>query len=347
MGGRQDAASRAMSPSSAVSYPESNPTEIRSTSSSKSSSPAHVEQATYRSVNLMQNHIYLRSPYDPLPAHIADLVAMARKPRQYPGRSLEEIRRDVALRCMELRAGEPDVQSYFNKLLPPGLEGPLKRIEGTPMLKHAVPNDPLSKHSVSGPKPDMIYGYNRSDAFTASQQAHLSTIGHQINANTYDLLCPFFVLEFKGDKPPHPGSLWVATNQCLGASASCVNMADRLNCQLRQCKDITVHEVNTAAFSIATNGTEARIFITWKHDSQDFYMQRIRGFYIQEPEQFLEFCKYIGNILDWGLNQRLRAVGDSLDILLEDSRKRTSEVAKSRPPSGSASSSGRSKLRKT
>ncbi|KAF4637559.1 hypothetical protein G7Y89_g541 [Cudoniella acicularis] len=36
-------------------------------------------------------------------------------------------------------------------------------------------------------------------------------------------------VEFKADGPGGSGSLWVATNQCLGASVSCVNIAERLN----------------------------------------------------------------------------------------------------------------------
>lgn len=58
--------------------------------------------------------------------------------------------------------------------------------------------------------------------------------------------------------------------------------------------------VDTAAFSIAMDSMEARLY--GKHNSIAFYMQSVRNFSIQEPEQYLEFGKYVRNILDWGKN---------------------------------------------
>ena len=46
----------------------------------------------------------------------------------------------------------------------------------------------------------------------------------------------------------------------------------------------------------------------------------------------MEFCKHVQNIIDWGKDKRLKEIQDSLDNLLEESRRRTSEAAKSRPP---------------
>jgi hypothetical protein len=93
------------------------------------------------------------------------------------------------------------------------------------------------------------------------------------------LIYPFFVIEFKGDGP-----LWVATNQCLGGSASCVNVAERLNCQLRHCKSDKIRPIDSAAFSIAMNGTEARLYISWKHNELDYYIQKIDSFLLQKPK---------------------------------------------------------------
>jgi hypothetical protein len=139
----------------------------------------------------------------------------------------------------------------------------------------------------------------------------------------------------------------VATNQCLGGSTSCVNIAENLKRQLRACNSDKVQPINSAAFSIAISGTEARLYISWKHSELDYYMQKVRSFLLQEPDNYLEFRKYVRNIIDWGNDTRLKEIRNSLDILLEESRKRTSEAAKSRqPPSdGSATSSG--KMRKS
>jgi hypothetical protein len=90
----------------------------------------------------------------------------------------------------------------------------------------------------------------------------------------------------------------VATNQCLGGSASCVNIAERLNRQLRECKSAEVQPIDSAAFSIAMSGTEARLYISWKHNELDYYMRRVKSFLLQEPDHFLEFRKYVRNIID-------------------------------------------------
>jgi hypothetical protein len=51
------------------------------------------------------------------------------------------------------------------------------------------------------------------------------------------------------------------------------------------------------------------------------------------------FRKYVRNIIDWGKGKRLEQIRESLDNLLEESRKRTSEAAKSRPQSSDDSAS--------
>lgn len=96
------------------------------------------------------------------------------------------------------------------------------------MAKHTVPRTG-SKLKLSTPVPDMLYGY-RDRTFT--QQSQLISMGTEPIANSAGLLYPFFVVEFKGDG----GSMWVATNQCLGGSMSCVKMAEDLNRRLMQCK---------------------------------------------------------------------------------------------------------------
>jgi len=112
------------------------------------------------------------------------------------------------------------------------------------------------------------------------------------------LIYPFFVIEFKADGPGGSGSMWVATNQCLGGSASCVNIAECLNRQLRQCENKKVQPMGSAAFSIAMNGTEARLYVSWKHDELDYYMRNVKSFLLQEPEQYVQFRKYVLNIIE-------------------------------------------------
>jgi hypothetical protein len=60
---------------------------------------------------------------------------------------------------------------------------------------------------------------------------------------------------------------------------------------------------------------------------------------LQRPDHFLEFRKYVRNIIDWGKDKRLKEIRDLLNSLLEKNRKMASQLAKSRlPPSDNAAS---------
>ncbi|KAK0655310.1 hypothetical protein B0T16DRAFT_498960 [Cercophora newfieldiana] len=69
------------------------------------------------------------------------------------------------------------------------------------------------------------------------------------------------------------------------------------------------------------NGTEARLYVSWKHSDLDYYMQK----------DYIDFRKHVKNIIDWGKDKRLKDIRESLDNLLEESRKRASGAAKHKP----------------
>lgn len=54
-------------------------------------------------------------------------------------------------------------------------------------------------------------------------------------ATSRGLRFPFFVTEFKAAGGTR-GDLWVATNQCAGASAACLNAVSQLNWALQNCE---------------------------------------------------------------------------------------------------------------
>ncbi|KAF2455207.1 hypothetical protein BDY21DRAFT_289948 [Lineolata rhizophorae] len=290
-----------------------------------------VEDSSYRDQNLAFNHVYMRERYEQFPEHVSSLVDHVRRDRESPGPSPDEVWQDMDLTALETKGlDEPEVEDYFrDRVFPKPKQGDdLRRSDRQPMSRYAVPNaGPQFK--VSNPFPDMLYGYSRHHAFP-NQQTQLISMGNEMNgtANSQSLMYPFFVIEFKGNG----GDLWVATNQCLGASTSCINIAERLNDQLRKCKSSKVKPVDSTAFSIAMNGEVARLYVSWKHSDLDYYMQKVDNFLLQKPQDYIEFRKHVKNIIDWGKDTRLKEIRESLDTLLEESRKRTSETAKSRPP---------------
>ena len=314
--------------------------------SGRSSGTRLVENPLYRDMNLAENNVYFRHPCEQFPDHIASLVEYVGGDRDSPGPSLDQVRQDTNLYDLGMGSAEPDVEKYFQANIfpnPKSSDG-LKRTDRLPMAKRAVP-DVGSNLKVSGPMPDMLYGYNRNGAFP-QQQAQLRSMGNEMVANSQGLIYPFFVIEFKGDGPSGDGSLWVATNQCLGGSVSCVNIAECLNRQLRQCNNKEIKPIDSCAFSIAMNGTEARLYISWKHDELNYYMRSVESFLLQKPNDYVAFRKYVRNIIDWGKDKRLKEIRDSLDSLLEESRKTASQQAKSRPSPSDDSVSSRGHKRK-
>ena len=304
----------------------------------RSSARSLVECPYYRELNLASNNIYMRENHEEFPDDVANLICDVSKDRDSPGPSPDQLRRDVVLGRLETEGlDESMVEHYFHARISPDQLDSVDRADRQAMAEHTVPSTG-SKSRVSDPVPDSLYGYSRPAAF-AQQRAQLISMGTQPMANSQRLLFPFLVIEFIGNG----GDLWVATNQCLGGSTSCVNMAECLNEQLRQCKSNAIQTINSAAFSIAMSGTEARLYISWKHDELDYCMQKIKGFYLQDPEHYIMFRKYVRNIIDWGKEKRLNEIRNSLDSLLEENRQRASEAAKSRQPSsdGSGTSSGK------
>jgi hypothetical protein len=321
------------------------PSNISGASTASSRKKSLVEDPNYRRLNLAANHIHIHSSREQFPQHIAGLLNEVRKDRDSPNPSSDQVCQDTRLEDLEMGTAEPDVEKYFHTYVFPDPEPTdiLKRTDRNPMAKHAVP-DVGSSLKVSTPVPDMLFGYT-DEAFPQQQIQHIS-MGNEIVANSQGLIYPFFVIEFKADGPSGTGSLWVATNQCLGGSASCVNIAERLNCQLRQCKSDKVQPIDSAAFSIAMSGTEARLYISWKHDELNYYTRKVDSFLLQSPEYYLKFRKYVRNIIDWGKDKRLKEIRDSLDSLLEENRKTASQLAKSHPPPSDDSACSSSHERK-
>ncbi|KAH6722717.1 hypothetical protein BKA61DRAFT_569227 [Leptodontidium sp. MPI-SDFR-AT-0119] len=76
----------------------------------------------------------------------------------------------------------------------------------------------------------------------------------------------------------------------------------------------------------------SRLYVSWKRNELDYYMKHVDSFLLQKPRDYIEFRKHALNIIDWGKDERLNKIRDSLNSLLEESRKAASQRAKSRPP---------------
>jgi hypothetical protein len=166
--------------------------------------------------------------------------------------------------------------------------------------------------------PDILYGYVR-EGFTPKQQSQLDMMGYnEYTANNRGLTYPFFVVELKGDD----GSLRVATNQCIGGAAACINMVEKLNRSIEPLPTSTVSPVETTVFSIVMNESEARLFVSWKEGDDGsggggYYTQQIEGLLVYKPNDYLLLRRFVRNVLEWGKDRRRRQIGAVLDATLQ------------------------------
>ncbi|CAK7235519.1 hypothetical protein SCUCBS95973_009295 [Sporothrix curviconia] len=320
------------------------------TASSPSSSRVSTADAGYRGV-LLNNNIHMRPRNLPKPEPVQSLVAviMSRGRRaSSPQPTVEEtesylfsksglavfdgtdeatVAKLYTAKFFAMHAGQDDALETSTRLL---------------MNRQAVPfarTDPVTGDRVakfSTPAPDLIVGYSSSTYGFPSEQ-HRRFLGRMDTefaataTNTPSLVFPFLTVEFKG----RAGDLWVAANQCLGASASCVNITEKLNRQLYNYRHDKARDdgddsdkdemqtVNSTAFSIAMNGNEARLYVSWRHDDRNYYMSNVQCYLLSRPDHHIEFREAVRNILDWGKNERLAAIRTSLDTLIEEATERT------------------------
>lgn len=205
------------------------------------------------------------------------------------------------------RAGD-----YVNDYLLPSLG-----LVGHVDLTARVPTpEPFALMSVSGKVfariPDLLCGYKFEPELSQQRTPILST-GIELLANHMLLHCPFLVIRFMDELCSEidcTHSQDVA-GKCAGDSTVCIELTERLN---RGNQEGQSPLINRVAFSIAMSTTRANISITWKHEDE-YSVCRIGTFMLQDPRQYLDFCKYSHNIMDWGMGERLKEIQESAAFL--------------------------------
>ena len=138
---------------------------------------------------------------------------------------------------------------------------------------HMYGLEPLSTLQVS----QVLQSYEEAFRVQVPLDIHITnnpliSLGEVPVANSHDLLFPFLVVEFKSDGPSGAGSFWVAANQCLGRHIL-PNIIECFNSHLEE-------PISSVACSIALDATEARLFVSWKENS-DFKMIKAAHFLLQ------------------------------------------------------------------
>ncbi|KAK8052478.1 hypothetical protein PG993_003863 [Apiospora rasikravindrae] len=327
------------------------PTGTGAIQSTPTSTGRLVERANYRE-NLEEHNIFFLTEDEPIPNHISAVCDSMRNPRSSPEPTPEEAlcEMETLKRLQHRGAIEGQVQHWFEGNVFPDTKaiiGHGLEVIPHPMFQHCIPNSPNSTaYKVSKPNPDLVYGYatDHKSPFTGAQRIAGNKMDPKMGKidSQGHLAFPFFVIEFKGDGQVN-GSLWVATNQCLDGSATCTETVSRLNYLLQQYPG--ARPVGNMAFSIAMSQNSAELYVSWKTDELAYYTREAAAFYLKRPEDFLEFRRYVKNILDWGKGPRLRELQEAFDFILEEDRKIASAQAKQRPAPSSGSSSSTSSKR--
>ncbi|CAK7215223.1 hypothetical protein SCUCBS95973_002409 [Sporothrix curviconia] len=317
-----------------------------------------VEDTIYRHT-LSREGITLRPRNESPPATIRELIQKVGRRRSSPGPTDRDIVSDRDLEGLQGHFGsglKKDVQKYFQGKIFPPINGrrPLALATRQHVLGHAIPQNserlggPGDMPGVSPPIPDLLYGY-RFRSFTPLQQDFLVEKGCGLQATRSQQYLPFFLVHFKGEG----GISRVSTNECMGGSACCVNITERLNRQVQACSSLPsaarTPSVDGATFSMAVHNNFARLFVTWqREDGIGYDVGRVREFAFHNTTNYIELRMYILNIIDWGCGERLQQVNAALDLLVAESRQEATAARKTREPPGveSGSSSSRKRLRR-
>lgn len=295
-----------------------------------------VKRRHYRVDHLRPNNIILRSHDDPIPDYVERVCEMIKEDTQPPEQSTspgQAIMREL-ISLQNLPVSEGEVSYFFQRLMFPGddfrimdkLE--LQRSIDTFFLKHIVPgSDVHPTQRVSIPKPDLAYGYTTDidgEAFTEAQRLAGKEMTPMLGiANNSGLAFPFLVVELKSID-----DIWIATNQCLGGSATCVNIIECLNARLREYSNACT--VDSTTFSVAANRIEAFLYVSWIAEDLTYYTKEVDSFWLRDPEHVRRLKNVAQNIIDWGKGDRLQQIREGLDFILEQDIGAKSELAKAR-----------------
>lgn len=319
-----------------VSIPSTVPTLTQST---KTTPESLVNFEDYRDKNLRENKIEYRRERDgSLPDHVAQLWAELKSlPTDHTLFSMARMGvNDVIFQILKTLQDdserEGEVSSYMTQHVFPqqthltlmgwGVE--LKACQSSRFQKCAVPGASQLGHiRVSGPKPDVAYGYGTT-AFSSSQLSLASFIEPEGGRATPTWYYPFLVVEVKGVG----GSRRVAINQCMGGSATCVNIIKCLN---RLAESYGVGLVDGTSFSIAVNPDRADIFVTWE-DGDSYRMQRLHIINLNTTEDLQILQDIVRSILRWGREKRLPAIKKAMDNVWKAKSKVEKANAKQRRP---------------
>lgn len=277
--------------------------------------PLLSESYDYRSANLIRNGIHILGQTEEVPKPVAPLVAQIYDPAA----------RESDVTC-EAAMEDPDlfvlrtVQVHNYDMMRIFVEKiahdagrhfrVLKCSKQMPIFRRHLPSDPEKAQGkgVSQPLPDLLFGYNH-DMIYPRQGFCDPTRVYDAAANEDNLILPFLSVEI-GEQRSAIGpsrSFYGMENEAGATTAACVRMVEHLNTCVDQRPNNDVFDemrLSPVAFSVVTNGSEARLFMGWRDLWGGYSMRYLEGWLLREEKQYVEFQHVFQNILHWASGER-------------------------------------------
>ncbi|KAF5003272.1 hypothetical protein FDECE_10172 [Fusarium decemcellulare] len=211
----------------------------------------------------------------------------------------EDIKSTSSLRQIEESSTPAMIMEYWRALPSERPAGPdLYCSENDALYRKWMPRVP-GMETFGDPEPAMLYGYHLKQ-FGPSKVRRLKSLS-QAKVNNGGLLYPFLAVVIQDhDDSIMKRSHGAATDTCLASSSVCINVMQKLRQDLKASGARCSSTTNDVAFSVAMNGTLARLYVTFVMDNGTYAMYNARSFLLQNPDHHLEFRTSMLHILEWG-----------------------------------------------
>lgn len=280
----------------------------------KSAAQPATQRARYREETLAPNGVYIIDVDAELPKKLQNLAESLIRGGTTPspptsdafveGDGVTALTGDVA------RAAK-----YFIDKIGWDIPG-LMHHEEFPMYRQLLPNNPATgnENKLEQPVPGILYGYSREalrDAIVARTKEELLT---DLDANSKDLLMPFFAVEFEPQAVGQQSNLEAAVNRAAGAGSACVKLAeDTVRARNSADHPPFFGTLMPTAFSAVMSKSEARLYVHSKVE-QKYQMQLLAKYTLSQVDGYNDFHRAVRNILEWGGSKRIMDIRMGINI---------------------------------
>lgn len=301
-----------------------------STSISKKSekSVASVHDADYRQ-SLRHRNIYIEREDPPveLMRRARRMISRSRTSPEMDDAEAEDLR--LTARRLQDEGEDKIIKQMVPDIIPAMSRVPDSRLEmnsdspwfnSVPVpLDRSILTNPLP---LPRPKPDLAFGYSEA-AFTRDQLGTIDLLiddqyGRSFATPDQKLKFPFLDIEFKS-QAKH-GTHYVATNQAAGAGAIALNGNMDLMQRIYGTEGLDYDEPQF--FSVTMDHELARINVHWlgapvKGRQPGFHVEGLSQHLLNDANGLRAVIRAIKNILDFGVDARLRTLCKALDAYRE------------------------------